>query len=92
MILDVAKPPPKRTRGRPRKDRPTKSVSGRVAIAVSQAMESIADINRRSVSTEIGMAAEELVLRYEKQLREMGAWTAELDQLKKEHRPVPKNG
>lgn len=82
----VAKPP-KRKPGRPRKDRPTKSVSGRVPVELAAALEELAGIRRRSVSAEVGMAAEDIVLDGEAELRRAGKWTPTLDKLKAERRP-----
>lgn len=83
----VAKQP--RKRGRPKKDRPTKSVSGRVWLEVATALDELAGIRRRSMSAEVGMAAEDIVLDGEAELRRAGKWTPALDRLKAERRPEP---
>lgn len=90
MIVDVAKQPPKRPQGRPKKDRATKSVSSRVWVEVSQALQDLADIRRRSVSAEMGIVAEDLVLDAEAELRRAGKWNDSLEQLKAERRPGEK--
>jgi hypothetical protein len=73
--------------GRPKNDRPTDPFYGRAWIAVTSALQDLAKIRRRSVSAEVGMAAEDLILDAEDELRAAGKWTAELDQLKAERRP-----
>jgi hypothetical protein len=83
----VAKRPEKRPVGRPRKDRQTKSTSFRAWAEVLEALADIADIRRRSMSAQMGMAAEDVVLDAEDELRRAGKWNPALDKLKAERRP-----
>lgn len=90
MSLTMAKKKSARGPGRPKKERQTESVSGRVWTEVSQALRDLADIRRRSVSAEFGMFAEDMILDAEEELRRAGKWNAALDRLKAERRgPKP---
>lgn len=86
MTTAVAKPK-KKGPGRPRNERPTDPFYGRAWVAVTAALQDLAKIRRRSVSAEIGMAAEDLILDAEDELRAAGKWTQDLDKLKAERRP-----
>lgn len=74
----------KRPVGRPPSDVETEIIAGRVHPDLAHAVSKMADHFRRSVSAEVGIAAEERLLLHEALLRRLGAWTAELDRIKSE--------
>lgn len=86
MLLDMPKKS-KRGRGRPATGQETKAVSGRVWKEVAQALHDLSKMRRHSVSAQMGMKAEDIVLDAEEELREAGKWTPALDKLKAERRP-----
>jgi hypothetical protein len=81
--------PPARGVGRPRKDTQTVIIAGRVHPDVSAAMEALSRHNRRTISAEVGVAAEDRMLASEELLRLLGKWTPELERMKKERQIKP---
>lgn len=77
----------KRGPGRPKKDQTAKLVSGRIIPDVAAALAELAEINKRSMSAEIGTAAEDFVIAHEDRLRRAGKWTPVLEKLKQQRNP-----
>jgi hypothetical protein len=75
---------PKRGVGRPKKAVQSQLVSGRIHPDVAAALAELSELNKRSVSAEIGTAAEDLVIKHEERLRRSGKWTPVLEKLKQQ--------
>lgn len=68
--------------GRPKKEHQTRVVGGRVWEEVADAVADLARLRGHHPSVEIGIAAEDLVLAGESELRRAGKWSRDLDALK----------
>jgi hypothetical protein len=80
---------PKRPIGRPQVEVHYEVLSGRVHPAVKAALNALAKHNKRKISSEVDVAAEDRVLQNEALLRFLGIWSDDLDTIKKNRRVPP---